>query len=301
MPLEPCSVWKMCDLLLLAVCVNLLTSPYPEQLLFNRELRIQATRTVKVPVLQPASKCEFMDIPMLDPHVVLHYLLEEVGLKTDPNLIRNYWQHAAAHNVGWATAQPNQDAVPVGIYADATKYGLQESQEKVLGIFINFPLFRPADIRLSRYLKCVIRTKQLMLPGNRTLLQIFERIVWSMGWAAKGLFPDKDMDGSPLPDRDAKNAGRGLGAQFLVTELRGDLEWHKLIWAFPDWWKATRVCFFCNATKTGRDQQLLFTNTGESAGWRATIYRDLLPWMLEKLPLDNLCILFYVYQAFASS
>ena len=232
-----------------------------------------------------------MDIPLLDPHAVLHYLHEEVGLRTEPNLIRNYWERAAAHNVGWATAQTDYSAVPIGIYADETKYGLQESQEKVLGIFMNFVLFRPANIRLSRFLICAIRSKKLMLPGNRTLMPIFERIVWSMGWASKGLFPDKDADGSPLPPQEAAKAGRPLGAKFFVTELRGDLEWHKLIWGFPDGWQSTKICFWCNATRTGRNQNLLYTNTGENAPWRATIYRDLLSWMTEKLPSDRLCLL----------
>ncbi|CAE7212792.1 unnamed protein product [Symbiodinium sp. CCMP2592] len=230
-----------------------------------------------------------MDIPLLYPHEVLHYVHSVVGLTVDKNVVRRYWQFAAAKGLGWATKQTNWQAIPIGLYADETKYGLHESQEKVLGIFLNLVLFRPRSIRLSRFLICAFRTTKLMLPGNRTLLPIFDRIVWSLGWASRGVFPDRGMHGEPLAPEQAQNAGKQLGGEFFVTELRGDLAWHKLIWGFPDGWKSTRVCFFCNATQTGRNQQMLYTSTGEQAPWRATIYRDVLTWMIDKVPLDSLC------------
>eukprot|EP00439_Symbiodinium_sp_Y106_P076318 s324_g15.t1 len=250
-------------------------------------------KLVKVPVVAQSNNTsmtyEMMDIPLLYPHEVLHYIHSVVGIQTDKDLFRKYWEFAAEKGLDWATKQTNFEAIPIGLYADETKYGLHESQEKVLGIFLNLVLFRPRSIRLSRFLICAFRSTKLMLPGNRTLLPIMERIVWSLGWASRGVFPDQGMHGEPLPPAQAQDAGKSLQGCFFVTELRGDLGWHKLIWGFPDGWKSTKICFFCNATQTGRNQNMLFTHTGEQAPWRATIYRDVLTWMIEMLPLDNLC------------
>ena len=257
-------------------------------------------KLVKCPVVPQGANAtatyEMMDIPLLYPHEVLHYIHSVVGIKTDKDIIRKYWEFAAEKGIDWATKQTDLEAIPIGLYADETKYGLHESQEKVLGIFLNLVLFRPRSIRLSRFLICAFRSTKLMLPGNRTLLPIMERIVWSLGWASRGVFPDRGMHGEPLPPAQAQDAGKLIGGRFFVTELRGDLAWHKQVWGFPDGWKSTKVCFFCNATQTGRNQHLLFTHTGEQAAWRATISRDVLTWMVEKLPLDNLCdwILFVV-------
>ena len=191
---------------------------------------------------------------MLDPHDVLHYVHTVLDLTVEPESVRSYWRRAAENNAGWATNQPDHDIIPVGIYADETKYGTHESQDKILAIFLNLVLFRPKNIRLSRFLICTIRSK-FLLPGTETLYPIFRRIVWSMGWASKNLFPTNGYMGSTLSAKDQQNAGKSLGAKFFVTELRGDLAWHKLIWGFEDGWSSTRVCFFCEATGTGRQKR----------------------------------------------
>ena len=232
---------------------------------------------------------ETMSIPFLDPHEVLQFLHQKVGIRVGEALVENYWKQAAENGLPWALQQSNHKAIPVGIYGDETKYGLHESQEKILGIFLNLVLFRPRNIRLSRFLICSIRSK-FLLPGSSTLHPILKRIVWSMGWASKGVFPTLDMDGSEFMNKKkAMLAGQQLGAEFLVTELRGDQAWHKMIWGFKDGWKSRNVCPFCRATSTGRNLQLLYTNTGDQAAWRATIYRDVVSWMANKLPLDDLC------------
>ena len=228
-----------------------------------------------------------MDIPMLDPHDVLQYVHTELDLTVEAESVRSYWRRAAETNVGWAVSQPDHDVIPVGIYADETKYGLHESQEKILAIFLNLVLFRPKNIRLSRVLICTIRSK-FLLPGTDTLYPIFHRIVWSMGWASKGVFPTTGFIGSLLSNKEQKRAGESLGARFLVTELRGDLAWHKLIWGFEDGWSSTKVCFFCEATGTGARTDLYYDKVGDGAPWRATIFHDTLTWMMAKLNLNKL-------------
>lgn len=228
-----------------------------------------------------------MGIPMLDPHDILHYVHSVLDLTVAPESVRSYWRRSAESDVGWAKNQPDHDIIPVGIYADETKYGTHESQEKILAVFMNLVLFRPKNIRLSRFLICTIRSK-FLLPGTETLYPIFRRIVWSMGWASKGVFPTTGFMGSMLSAKDQKSAGKSLGAKFLVTELRGDLAWHKLIWDFQDGWSSTSVCFFCAATGTGRRKDLFFEHVGDGALWRTTILRDTLEWMMAKLNLNKL-------------
>ena len=232
-----------------------------------------------------------MKLPLLLPRDVLHCVHTEIGLTVEIESVRSYWQRASENGAGWALLQDDHDAIPVGIYADETKYGLHESQEKILAIFLNLVLFRPKNIRLSRFLLCSIRSK-LLLPGTATLYPIFNRILWSMGWASRGLFPTTGMFGAPLTPKQGKWAGQSLGAKFFVTELRGDLAWHKQLWGISDGWQSTKVCFFCNAVGTGRRHNLYYTNTGEDADWRGTIYRDTLKWAHDKLDLNKLCFLF---------
>ena len=90
---------------------------------------------------------ELMKVPILDPHRVLHYVHTRVGVQVGNDLLRHYWTTAAANGLGRATRQTNLQGVPVGIYADEMKYGLQESQEKILGVFLNLVLFRPRNVR----------------------------------------------------------------------------------------------------------------------------------------------------------
>ena len=229
-----------------------------------------------------------MDIPFLDPHDILHYVHSDLQLTVETESVRSYWRRAAETGVGWATQQDNYDAIPVGIYADETKYGLHESQEKILAVFLNLVLFRPKNIRLSRFLVCTIRSK-FLLPGNATLQPIFHRIVWSMGRASKGIFPTVGFMGGNLSAGQEARAGQSLGGKFFVTELRGDLAWHKLAWGFEDGWQSTKVCFFCEATATGRRKDLFFVHVGDGAMWRSTIFRDTLEWMTAKLDLNKLC------------
>ena len=225
---------------------------------------------------------------MLDPHEVLHYVHTKLDLTVQAESVSSYWKSAAQNGAGWATQQNNLAAIPVGIYGDETKYGMHESQEKVLAIFLNLVLWRPKNIRLSRLLLCSIRSK-FLLPAAETLYPIFHRIVWSMGWASKGIFPTTGMLGAALTRQQQAKAGQSLGGQFYVTELRGDLLWHKQVWNFSDGWRSTNVCFFCRATSTGTRQDLRFSTCGEEAGWRATIFRDTLDWMRAKLNFNNLC------------
>ena len=171
---------------------------------------------IEIPVVSEggSSDWEMMKVPILDPHRVLHYVHETVGIRIAPDLLEHYWKTAARNGLGWATSQSNMRAVPIGLYADETKYGLHESQEKVLAVFLNMVLFRPKNIRLSRFLIFTLRSR-LLLPDSATLYPLFRHIVWSLGWASKGIMPDVSMSGGPLPADQARHALKPLVPVFM--------------------------------------------------------------------------------------
>ena len=223
----------------------------------------------------------------MDPHRILHYVYSVVGIRSEPAVLQNFWATAAANGLGFAKLQTDPTVEPIGIYADETKYGLHESQEKILGITLNLVLFRPRNIRLSRFLICCLRSKYI-LPGTATLYPILNHIVWSLGWASRGIFPNCDKFGGSLRPDQAARALQPLGARFCVTELRGDLGWHKQAWGFQySGWQSKNACFFCKATSSG-DWNLSYAKTGPSAPWRQTIFKDTLDWATEKLDLRRL-------------
>ena len=162
--------------------------------------------------------------------------------------------------------------IPCGLYGDEAKYADGPPQEKVLGIYMNFVLFRPATVRHSRFMIFALRS-QLMVDTVHTLYPLFWKVVESLHFAYLGKRPD----GSQLC---------ADGARFMVTELRGDLAYQKLCWQFPQrGWTSLDVCFFCNARAKG---ELLYTNLGQEADWKASEFTNVWEWAANTLP-EKLC------------
>jgi len=73
------------------------------------------------------------------------------------------------------------------------------------------------------------------------------------------------------------------GSRFLVTELRGDLVWHKFCWQFDTrGWQSLNVCFFCNAKSKGATD--LYSDLGTNASWTNTEFKDVWDWVDKVLP-----------------
>ena len=161
--------------------------------------------------------------------------------------------------------------IPCGLYGDEAKYADGPPQEKILGIYVNFVLFRPATVRHSRFM--VFSARSRLLIDTHTLYPLFWKVVESFHFAYLGKRPD----GSPLVSD---------GSRFMVTELRGDLAFHKLCWQFPQrGWTSLDVCFFCDARSKGTP---LYTDLGEAAEWRDSVYTDAWAWAASTCP-EKLC------------
>ena len=223
--------------------------------------------------LAEETSVKIVKLPLLDVHEVLAFVHDVAHLRSPPAHVQFYWSWGRRFGAGWSRlGGPN--IIPVGLYADETKYGGPFSHsEKVLGIFLNLVLHRPRSIRYSRF--CIFALRSQLMLGTRTLYPVLRRVVYGFHLAYKGVNPD----GTRLCSD---------GSKFLCTELRGDLAWHKMVWNFKSvGWQAKEVCWFCKARSEGGD--LSYTEFGEDASWTNTIYRETWAWAFQTLPLDNLC------------
>lgn len=225
---------------------------------------------IELPVrdLVEPTRVTSMEVPYLEPHKVLSFMSSI--LKTPRSHIDFYWRWGQRFGCQWAKLG-NSDIIPCGMHADEAKYRDGPPQEKILAITLNFCLHRPTSIRHSRFVIFTLRS--CLNIGPTTIYPLFWKLVESFHYAYMGLNPD----GSQL-------AG---GSRFLVTELRGDLDWFKQCWQFEKrGWQALDVCFFCNAKSKGRTCQ--FTETGPQADWISTEFTNTWEWAANVLP-DRLC------------
>ena len=224
---------------------------------------------VDVPVLDRKQPGNFRVTkqPMLFPHRIMSFLFDEVGLDIQKEQINNFWDKAIAAGENWASAD-SRDRVPLGFYGDAAVLYTQVRREKLLCFFLNIPIWRPKSVRYSRFLLWSMEFKDL-LP-RRTVNTVLRWIVWSLNALWTGKNPTERMGGRPLTPAEQRRAGTFLTRrhlEFQLVEIRGDWEFHKLIWQLPNCgWKALNVCFKCTASSS--DPRLLYWNhDGDNCRW----------------------------------
>ena len=191
--------------------------------------------SINVPLRQEDGSFKMSYVKMLDPHAVIAYLWNTLGLELASEHVREFWEHARQHLDPAAVAHPASNAhVPLGIYGDSARISNSYESEKVLGIYLNIPLWRPRPIRYSRFLLWAMDDKKLW--KHHTLDVVLRRITWSLNLLFSGKLPSGESI-----CRD--------GTCFAVTEIRGDQLFHKEIFRFTSsWtWKSVKVCFKCDA------------------------------------------------------
>ena len=213
--------------------------------------------------------------PYLEPHKVFAYLYNVSKARSPAKHIKFYYGWGRRFKCGWARLG-DEKTVPCGLYGDETAYQ-EGNTDLVLAIYANFVLWRPASTRHSRFLLFVMRTDYSL--GPPTLNPLYAKLTESCHWAFKGCYPD----GTPLcPD----------GTRFLVTEIRGDLKFHKQLWGCRGHWspRTKEVCFFCEARSCGDVD--LYTDLSLGASWRQTVFPNLWEWIRATMPAEKrLCFL----------
>ena len=198
--------------------------------------------------------------PILLPEHILRYL-EEIGIGTSTSTIQEYWAQHREHGVPWATNHPSDGHhVPLGLYGDAAKYG-ENNTTKVWGIYMNLVLFRPASVRLSRFLLFAIDHEASF--GIRTLFPLLSAVVNNLN----ELFHD----------------GR-LGNKYAVTEIRGDWEFMYMVFRMTKFWNSSSLCWRCHASRGLKDPpQTCYLDMRDNPGWKATehqSHQDFLNWVI---------------------
>ncbi|CAL1171269.1 unnamed protein product [Cladocopium goreaui] len=159
-----------------------------------------------------------------------------------------------------------------GFYGDAAQLITKVRYEKLLCLWLNVVIFRPKSIRYSRFLlwSCDVA----LLYKSRTLNTILRWLVWSFNCLYEGTYPMIRPGNRPLEPHEKDRAGTWITnkkLQFQVVELRGDWEFHKLVWQFKCSWKGgvnVGICYRCPAMVRARDPGLIYWNMDdENSTW----------------------------------
>ena len=186
---------------------------------------------------------------MMDPHAVLAYIFQQ-GIEVPAADVEAYWKFARDMKQGWAVGSAASTAhMPVGLWGDSATVFTEFGQYKIVAIFLSLPLWRPKNVKHSRFLLFCIEGKKI--HNHETLLPIWNRITWSLNSCFTGKWPMVGPSGEPVQGLAAKNAGKSLcekGHKFICTEIRGDWLWLKEQFRFPKCaWNANKICFRCPA------------------------------------------------------
>lgn len=193
---------------------------------------------------------------------VVRYMFMEAGLELPTGDVHKYWDHLRSVGSPFAlNASASRDHIPLGLFGDAVKYRQLSfgRPQKMVGVFLNCPLWRPKSSRASRWLLFAIRESDLtadVYPG--TLDAVYHHIVWSLNCLHDGRYPQTGAHGEPLPEKAASRAGKPIceGRRFCLTEIRADWLFHKQLLRFRSSWLSgarAPVCFLCPAYSRGPD------------------------------------------------
>lgn len=208
---------------------------------------------------------EMQELEVLDPMSVVRYMFLESGLELPMQDVHQYWDHLRAFGHPFAlNASASRDHIPLGLFGDGVKFRQLSfgRPQKMVGVFLNCPLWRPKWSRASRWLLFAIREDHLttaVYPG--TLDAVYHHIVWSLNCLHDGHCPRTGAYGEPLPEKHQQRAGKPIcqGRRFCVTEIRADWLYHKQLLRFRSSWLGgvkAPVCFLCPAFSSGADTWL---------------------------------------------
>lgn len=225
----------------------------------------------------------------------------EAGIHIDFDQVKEFWAHHRRMQSPWAVnAQATDVHVPLGLHGDGAKLRQLAFQpaQKMVGIWLNAPLWRPKNVRASRWLLCAVREEDLY--KHYTLNAIYHRIVWSLNCLYEGVYPRTGPNGEQLEGKYKARAGQPIcnGLKFCVTEVRGDWAYHKQSLRFKSSWsggKNVPVCFQCPALGSGPD---CYYNVREDSQLWGKQY-SLTEFLNQQMPEDP-CAFGFIHQAFQS-
>lgn len=234
---------------------------------------------------------EMVRLEMIDPHVMIQYIWNIVGLQLDPQDVKTYWDHHRQVGSPWTTAcaDASSDMIPLGIYGDSARARQLPftAPEKVVGIYLNCPIFRPKSVRQSRWLLFSIQEE--LLYGRKTLNAIYRRVTWSINSMWFGHLPTQGPFGEPLLQQPGVPITTNFN-KFCITEIRGDWSWHKTVFGLVSSWKGGAncpVCWKCPAYASGDSRHHYYHVDDQSMD--RTPEHTLVEFMLYEMPDEDIC------------
>ena len=188
-------------------------------------------------------------IPVMLPHRILDFLFNTLGLRIPADELRRYWQHCRQF-LPWAASRDNDldgSHIPLTIYGDTARYGTGFDQSKVTGCFLSLNLWRPKSTRMSQFLLWNLNGERSL--GSKSHNPLYLAVVNSLN----SIFDDNP-----------------LGFKFMVTQIKGDWEYHWQTFRLNRYWKTKFICWRCNAANTPDAEHSCFDVMTDEPSWLNT-------------------------------
>lgn len=156
-----------------------------------------------------------------------------------------------------------ESPLPLGLWSDGTPCNWDRT-ESIEAFTLNFPgLTGQHDV--IRIPITAVRKRHVI--KQKTFDDILSIISWSFQFLALGTYPSQRHDQDPWQSGDAarkKLAGKPLGCQGVLVEVRGDWKMFKETFRLPGWQGKKGCCWFCPATLDD------IRDCSSTATWRST-------------------------------
>jgi len=110
--------------------------------------------------------------------------------------------------------------------------------------------------------------------GEVSLVPVWQKVMWSLDWAHRGVWPNCDEHGTPYPPRslEAKRAGTPLAGGYFLTlyTFKQDLDHLAREYGLADY-RSNYPCELCGAHKLLAAWGMNFNNFNAGADWMSTI------------------------------
>eukprot|EP00439_Symbiodinium_sp_Y106_P030684 s922_g3.t1 len=229
------------------------------------------------------------EVPIFAPHRLTAWLVRTGRLQMDRAASQQFSRHFTEQRAPWMedSCYTATNYYPYGLYGDDAEYTV--TKEKLLVIFMSFPLQESTKVLDSRFPVCMLRTERIL--GPETLCPIWDYLAWSCNCLFDGRHPSKSLSGQVITSSDPRCAPGSLlcegGAKFRLVELRGDWKWHVQAFRLRGYYGATNVCHVCTASK--KDPRFPYNDFRRNPCWQSQerSHRDFMLTMLGE-PLNSL-------------
>lgn len=203
-------------------------------------------------------------LQVLCPLSFVRYLWNDIGVNVSPDTVKEFWRHNRSVGAPWAVCHPATDEhVPLAVYGDSCKVRSisYQAPEKIVGVFLSCPLWKPRSVRASRWLLFSIEESRLY--QHQTIDRVLAYVTWALNCLFTGRWPHCGMNGEEFEhgSPQAQRAGQWIISdrrlQFALTELRGDWLWYQGLFRLRSSWKSGTnfpLCYLCPAMSRGPDR-----------------------------------------------